>query len=1032
MAAQAKPALSRDRGGGGSSSPGLSEPSSPFGAEASPEVTWPPRDEFGADAASSQAEAQDKAPELSVRAVAALLLYFEQRYGRERLESVWRSEGLGLTLAYLKVPTNYLSLRFLEKLCDVLVRDSGDPQFCRKAGSFTATPEAIGFVFHAVKAFGSPRICYEKMIELSSTYNRVGSFMVEHIDDRQLTFSYQSSVPERNRNICELRMGQFASFPTIWKLPAAQVTELQCQILGAPSCRYHVKWHKPMLAWRRFAGALAGVALGALFSYSGLIPLGLSIPLFFILLGCAGGWLDSLYLLRLKDDFLSSQTQAMEASARDLERRYEEVYRTNVELEQRVADRTREISEAKDSLEMANQKLEVALDHQRELDRQKTQFFDNVSHELRTPLTLILLSLEAVIKNNRPELPAWLRQYLDTIERSSARLLKLINNLLDLAKLESGKARLRYESVEMSSFLKALLLPFRVLADEKKIHLSLEGDNLAPVLVDAEKMDVVFQNLIANALKFTPEGGSVTVRLAEEDAGVSIEILDTGIGIAAQDLPMIFDRFAQADSSGIRRFGGTGIGLALVKETVELHGGQISVSSTLGVGSCFRVSLPKGTTHIREELRERRSDDIPVWRDRRAMAGDPVARLRHKLAPELPPQLDEDATEPASGMGKRKILVVEDDASMRRFLVSILRQRYTVIEASDGKQGLESARKHSPDLILSDVVMPQMSGLQLTDALRHEADTAEIPVILLTARGEPDNAADGLIQGANDYVPKPFSPRELHARIETQLRLREAALALGESERLAALGLLTSGFAHEVRNPLNGLLNALEPLGEALATTAAGQGEVGELVRMIQQCGERISHLCESLLSFARPAQSVDAVNVPEALDATLEVLGWRMPPGLTVKKRYRCSEPIFGDAGALNQVWLNLLDNALKAVGQAGAIEIGTERIKNNLVVTIADSGCGIPEDKIRYVFEPFFSTRQVGEGVGLGLALCRRIVLRHGGQIRVFSQSGQGTRFEVELPLPRPMAVASPSARSDGRASTESAAGMSKRGTK
>src|SRR5215472_6486205 len=309
--------------------------------------------------------------------------------------------------------------------------------------------------------------------------------------------------------------------------------------------------------------------------------------------------------------------------------------------------------------------------------------------------------------------------------------------------------------------------------------------------------------------------------------------------------------------------------------------------------------------------------------------------------------------------------------------------------------------------------MPQMSGLQLTDALRHEADTAEIPVILLTARGEPDNAADGLIQGANDYVPKPFSPRELHARIETQLRLREAALALGESERLAALGLLTSGFAHEVRNPLNGLLNALEPLGQALATIPAGQGEMGELVRMIQQCGERISHLCESLLSFARPAQGVDAVNVPEALDATLEVLGWRMPPGVTVKKTYRCSEPIFGDAGALNQIWLNLLDNALRAVGQAGTIEIGTERIKNNLVVTIADSGGGIPEDKIRYIFEPFFSMRSVGEGVGLGLALCRRIVLRHGGQIRAFSQSGQGTRLEVELPLPRPTAVASLSAR-------------------
>ncbi len=1019
MAAPAIPALSRDPRTAelparelNEATPAheLPEPTRLHGNEALPDPTsgWSP-EEGQSRAVLKPGFVPDNAPELSVRAVSALLLYFQTQYGRERLENLWRRENLGLSLDYLAATTNFVSLNFLENLCELLVQETGDPRLCRKAGSFTARPEAIGFAFYAVKAFGSPRACYKKMIELSPTYNRVGEFSVEHIDDRRLTFTYRAHQPERNRNICELRMGQFASFPTIWNLPPAQVSELQCQVRGADCCRYHVTWHKPLVAWRRYAGALGGVAIGALAGSSGSVAPMEAIPFFGLLMGFAGAWLDSKSELRRKDDYLLSQSQGMEASARDLQQRYEEVFRANVELEQRVADRTHEISEARDSLELTNRKLEEALARQRELDRQKTQFFDNVSHELRTPLTLILLSLEAVIKNNRVDVPAWLRQYLDTIERSSVRLLKLINNLLDLAKLEAGKARLRYESVEMCSFLKAMLLPFQVLADEKGIRLSLEDSEVAPILVDAEKIDVVFQNLISNALKFTSSGGSVTVRVSEEINGIAVEITDTGIGIASQDLPVIFDRFAQADSSGIRRFGGTGIGLALVKETVELHGGQITVSSTLGEGSCFRISLPKGIAHVREELRERRSDDIPVWRDRRALSGDPVSMLRAKIGTDSEEKQMQGAPEEAVGLGKRRILVVEDDAAMRRFLITILRQQYAVFEAADGREGLEWARQHSPDLVLSDVVMPQMSGLQLTEALKRFEQTADIPVILLTARGEPDNAADGLGHGANDYVPKPFSPRELLARIETQLRLRDAARALAENERLASLGLLTSGFAHEVRNPLNGLLNALEPLRNAIKEgTGAGDAEVEDLVRMIQECGQRINHLSDSLLSFARPSQTFGPVNVPDSLDSTLQVLGWRMPPEVKVEKNYRCREPIFGDAGTLNEVWLNMLDNALRAVGSSGTIAIGTERANNNLLVTIVDSGCGIPRDKLRHIFEPFFSTRPAGEGVGLGLALCHRIILRHGGQIRAYSEPGQGTRFEVELPIPRPTAVA------------------------
>ncbi|HME90174.1 MAG TPA: ATP-binding protein, partial [Myxococcaceae bacterium] len=884
---------------------------------------------------------------------------------------------------------------------DLLVRESADPKFTRTAGLFTAKPEAIGFAYYLLKAAGSPKICYQKTVDLAPTYNRVGTFNIERLEGTELIFTYSSRVPERNRNICELRMGQFSSFPMIWGLPPAHVVELQCQVSGADCCRYHLTWHSPIRAWRQLIGVAAGAAVGLAGGWLTSAPLPASVILCAFSGSLVGAWLHARNELRLKDDYLVAQSKGLMDSLRDLQLRYEEVYKSNIRLEQRVRERTREISEAKDKLEEANRKLEAALAKQRELDKLKTQFFDNVSHELRTPLTLILLSLESLLRNNRQDVPPALQPHLETIDRSSTRLLRLINDLLDLAKIEAGKTRLRYESIDLISFLKSVLLPFHVLAEQKRIRLSLEGAEGTPILADAEKIDVVFQNLISNALKFTAEGGEVAVRVSEDATRIYVEIVDTGVGIDPQDLTMIFDRFAQADSSGIRRFGGSGIGLALVKETVELHGGSISVTSTPGEGSCFRVALPKGTAHIREELRERRADDIPVWRERRSMPGDPLGRPRSiRLAQDkaVEPASEES---PAADAGKRKILVAEDDPAMRRFLVSILRQQYRVVEAGDGREALRQTSEQRPDLILSDVVMPLMSGLLLTTALKSAPETADLPIILLTARGEADNAAHGLSCGANDYIGKPFAPRELLARIETQLRLRDAALRVAENERLAAVGLLSSGFAHEVRNPLNGLLNALAPLRSTLDT--AHDSETSGLVQIIEECGQRISHLAESLLLFARPAGARGRVDVCRSLETTVRVLGWRTPAGVRIEREFHCTDLITGDSAALNQVWLNLLDNAIRAVGETGIIRLTTDRVQDQLVIAVVDSGPGIPPEDLDRIFEPFFSTRPAGEGSGLGLALSRRIVIQHGGTITVSSQAGKGTKFAVALPIDR-----------------------------
>jgi signal transduction histidine kinase len=935
----------------------------------------------------------DTAPELSVRVVGMVVLYYRRTYGTERLEAFWEREKIALPLSYLGTHSNFVSLRFTERLTSALIADSGDPDFIRKAMQLTATPEALGFAYHMLKALGTPRLCYRKMVDITPVYNRVGAFSIESLGDAVMTLSYRSRVPEPDRNFCIGRQEQFASVPTIWGLPRAEVVETYCQVRGAPSCRYELRWHSPRRRWRRWVGAVLGGAAGAglshLFPEAELALLGLS-----GLAGVAlGGWLDEGHEVGRASELLASQTEGLVRSMEDLQRRSDEVHRANVLLEERVAQRTRE-------LETSAQMLGQALEQQRELDRLKTQFFDNVSHELRTPLTLILLSLESLLSRGSSTFAPRVQQDLETMERSATKLLRLIDQLLDLAKMEAGKTRLRYQPVELSTFLRTLLGPFRVLAQERAIALRVEGGPVTSVHIDPEQMEGVFQNLISNALKFTLRG-NVTVRLSETPEDVVVEVSDTGCGMSPEDLPRIFDRFAQADSTGIRRLRGTGIGLALVKESVELHAGHIEVSSLLDVGSTFRVSLPKGTAHVREDLRERRGPEEGVRRERRRGPPELSQALRRVQA--SPDAAEPVEAPPAHALAKaqRTVLVVEDDDEIRRFIAGFLRaDGFRVLEASHGEEGIAKARSGYPDVVVSDVMMPVMSGVQMVQALRSHPETADLPVILLTARNEMDATLHGLGAGANDYVGKPFRPRELVARVETQLRLRDAAARVAENERLATLGLLTTGFAHEVRNPLNGLLNSLTPLRELLVP--GGDIAAAEtLLSVLEEAGERIHYLAESLLGFARPTDRREAVDVCASLDGTLKVMAWKTPPGVRVERAYQAGERVLGEAGALNQVWLNLVDNALRAMGETGTLRLATRLEGEELVVAVSDTGEGIQPRHIAHLFQPFFSTRRAGEGTGLGLTLSRRIVLRHGGRMEVATEEGRGSTFSVFLPL-------------------------------
>ncbi len=393
------------------------------------------------------------------------------------------------------------------------------------------------------------------------------------------------------------------------------------------------------------------------------------------------------------------------------------------------------------------------LQKSQEVDRLKSRFFANISHELRTPLTLILTPAEVMMA----QASGRDKEQLSLIQRNALRLLKLINQMLDLSKAEAGKLELKTYLGDVVPLLSGITYSFESQAEKKQIQLTFEaGDTPLELYFDGDKLEHILTNLLANALKFTPAAGQVHVRVFKTTFSkkemACLEVVDTGIGISPEQQARIFDRFFQADNADTRAYEGAGIGLALVKELVDLHHGRIEVRSTPGKGTTFRVLLPLGRAHLMDqEIRQVAPDrlyDVPDITEFTASA--PEGQQEN-----LP-----------------LVLVVEDHPEVRQYLVSHLTPFYEVKMAENGQEGLDMARALIPDLIISDLMMPVMDGLELTRSLKTDAATDHIPVILLTARADEADKLKGLEYHADEYLTKPFNPKELLFRIQNMILLR--------------------------------------------------------------------------------------------------------------------------------------------------------------------------------------------------------------------------------------------------------------------
>lgn len=400
----------------------------------------------------------------------------------------------------------------------------------------------------------------------------------------------------------------------------------------------------------------------------------------------------------------------------------------------------------------------VETDTLRKLDQMKSQFFANISHEFRTPLTLVLGQVESVMTS---DIDIKVKAKLQIANKNARRLLKLINQLLDLSKLEAGSMELQTGKYNIVSFLKSLFYSFESLADSRNIRLHFESEHpKLAVLFDPDKLEIIFYNLLSNAFKFVGDKGEIKVVVSKaNDEQIIVKVMDNGIGIPQDKLPHIFDRFYQVDSSATREHEGSGIGLALTKELVELHKGTITVNSTEGKGTTFSIALPIAPPGSPNEI-ENETNVMPEF-----INGD----IETALSP-IP--FNESGAE-AGETTKPILLVVEDNTDVRAYIREQLETAYHVIEAENGEIGIRQANTAIPDLIISDVMMPLMDGYTFCKHIRSNELTSHIPIIMLTAKAGLDDKIEGLEIGVDAYITKPFNAKELRASVRNLLSQRE-------------------------------------------------------------------------------------------------------------------------------------------------------------------------------------------------------------------------------------------------------------------
>ena len=685
-----------------------------------------------------------------------------------------------------------------------------------------------------------------------------------------------------------------------------------------------------------------------------------------------------------------------------------------------------------------------------ELDRAKTMFFSNVSHEFRTPLTLMLGPVEALLADAADDDS---RNKLQLVHRNGMRMLRLVNSLLDFSRIEAGRLQGSFEPTDLSRLTADIAAAFRSIIEAAGLSFTINcGELPQAVFVDRESWEKIVFNLLSNAFKFTHQGGiTVSIRQSMNRPEALLQVSDTGIGIAAEDLPRLFERFHRIEGAQGRSFEGTGIGLALVQELVKLHGGTVEVESVVGRGTSFRIRIPFGSIHLRPDQLRAHSPSTSLvsqgfleealrWLPNR---GEPPPSLESAI--DLPPT--------AAAASGYRILLADDNTDMRDYVRQLLEaQGYRVEAVADGEAALVAARARRPDLILTDVMMPRLNGIELLKMIRSDKALAGTPVVMLSARAGEDARVKALDAIADDYLAKPFGARELLARIRSNIKIAalrrraevelqainadlerrvEAELAvrlqveeaLRQAQKMEAIGQLTGGVAHDFNNLLTVIIGGLDTIRRA---KPEDQARIKRGVDMAFHGAQRAASLTSRLLAFSRrqplsPKPLDLNVLVRDLSELLHRTLGETIELEIVGSPRLWTVEV---DQHQLESAILNLAVNARDAMPRGGRLTIETSNTMLDesyaahdvevqpgqyVMLAVSDNGEGMSEETLAHAFEPFYTTKEVGKGTGLGLSMVYGFVKQSRGHVTLYSEVAHGTSVKLYFPryhgAPRPV---------------------------
>jgi signal transduction histidine kinase len=661
-----------------------------------------------------------------------------------------------------------------------------------------------------------------------------------------------------------------------------------------------------------------------------------------------------------------------------------------------------------------------------QIDKAKTVFFSNISHEFRTPLTLILSPLEELINQRNGTLAVADKQNIETAHRNALRLLKLVNTLLDFSRIESGRQNASYVLTDIVEFTKKLASNFRSVIEKANLELIINADAfIQPVYVDRSMWEKIVFNLMSNAFKYTLRG-SITIELKTEDGFAVLKVKDTGVGIPEAELPRMFERFHRVQQVTGRTYEGTGIGLSLIKELVLLHKGDISVVSELNAGSTFTVKIPMGKEHLppAQIAMHREEEDHMAFN----MYVEEAGTLLMK-APETP--------EKAKKEDMPLVLVVDDNADMREHIQIILSGQFNVVTAVNGQDALQKIQEKQPALILSDIMMPVLDGIGLLKEIKGNKATVHIPVILLTARAGEESKIVGWETGADDYLTKPFSAKELISRIASQIKTQqirtEALMDIAEQKKyakqledmnreLTKMNEELTSFAyvssHDLQEPLRKIQMFSKRIMEKEVHVLSDEGK--NFFQRMDNAANRMQLLINDLLTYSRTNTSqkhFEKTNLNllitevkqelfERISATGTIIACESLPELSIIPFQ------------FKQLFTNLITNSIKfaragikpyiqiSIGQVDGHTLGyptANREKKYWHISVADNGTGFDprfNEQIFGLFQRLHGRRDY-EGTGIGLAIAKKVVENHSGFIAAEGKENEGATIHLYLPV-------------------------------